>query len=48
MNSNVLYAVIAVLLVAAGILAYEVYNDRHKSGGVEIEVGKSGLSIQQK
>jgi hypothetical protein len=47
MNSNVLYVVIAVLLVAAGALSYQVYNDRHKSG-VEIEVGKNGLSIQQK
>jgi predicted negative regulator of RcsB-dependent stress response len=47
MNRNVLYLVIAVLVVAAGVMGYQLYNERHKSG-VEIEVGKSGLSIQQK
>jgi len=48
MNRNVLYVIIGVLVVAAGLLSYQVYNDRHKTGGVEIEVGKNGLSIQQK
>jgi hypothetical protein len=48
MNRNVLYVIICVLVVAGGVLSYQLYQDRHKTGGVEIEVGKNGLSIQQK
>ena len=47
MSRNALYAVIAILVVAGGVLGYELYAQRQKSGGVEIDVGKHGLTIQK-
>lgn len=48
MNRNVLYSVIGVLAVAAAVLGYQLYQERQKAGGVEINVGKSGISIEKK
>ena len=48
MNRNVLYGAIGVLAVAAAVLAYQLYQERQKAGGVEINVGKSGISIEKK
>jgi hypothetical protein len=48
MSRNVLFLVIGMLVVAGGVMGYQLYQERHKTGGVEIEVGKNGLSIQQK
>jgi len=46
-SRNALYAVIAVLIVAGGVLGYELYAQRQKSDSVEIDVGKHGLTIQK-
>ena len=48
MNRNTLYAVIAVLAVGAVVLGYQLYQERQKTSGVEISVGKSGLTIEKK
>jgi len=48
MNRNTLYAVIAVLAVGAAVLGYQLYQERQKTAGVEISVGKSGLTIEKK
>jgi predicted negative regulator of RcsB-dependent stress response len=48
MNRNVLYLVIGMLIVAGGVMGYQLYQDRHKTEGVEIDLGKNGLSIQPK
>jgi len=48
MSRNALYAVIAVLVVAGGVLGYELYAERQKTDRVEIDVGKNGLSIEKK
>jgi predicted negative regulator of RcsB-dependent stress response len=48
MNRNVLYLVIGVLVVAAGVFGYMLYQDRQKTTGIEINVGKSGISIEKK
>ena len=48
MNRNALYAVISVLVVAAAIFGYQLYQERQKTTGVEISVGKSGISIEKK
>ena len=47
MSRNALYAVIAVLFVAGGVLGYELYAQHQKSDGVEIDIGKHGLTIQK-
>ena len=48
MNRNVLYLVIGALVVAAGVLGYMLYQERQKTTGIEINVGKSGISIEKK
>jgi uncharacterized membrane protein len=48
MNRNVLYLIIGGLAVAASVLGYQFYQSRQKSTGVEIDVGKSGVSIEKK
>ena len=48
MSRNALYAVIAVLIVAGGVLGYQLYAERQKTERVEIDVGKNGFSIQKK
>ena len=48
MSRNVLYLVIAVLAVASAVIGYQLYQERQKTTGIEINVGKSGISIEKK
>jgi len=48
MNRNVLYLVIGALVVAIAIFGYQLYQERQKTTGIEISVGKSGISIEKK
>ena len=48
MNRNILYLVIGALVVAAGVFGYQLYQERQKTSGVEINVDKSGISIEKK
>lgn len=48
MNRNVLYVVIALLAVTSGVLGYQYYQETKQKDGVEISVGKRGLSIEAK
>ena len=48
MNRNILYVVIGVLAVATVIFGYQLYQERRKTTGIEINVGKSGISIEKK
>jgi predicted negative regulator of RcsB-dependent stress response len=48
MNRNVLYIVIGALAVVAGVVGYQLYQERQKSSGIEINVGKGGISIEKK
>ena len=48
MNCNILYVVIGVLAVAAAVFGYQLYQERQKTTGIEINVGKSGISIEKK
>jgi predicted negative regulator of RcsB-dependent stress response len=48
MNRNVLYVAIGVLAVAAVVIGYQLYQERQKTTGIEISVGKSGISIEKK
>ena len=48
MNRNVLYLIIGVLVVAAAVFGYQLYQERQKTTGIEINVGKSGISIEKK
>ena len=47
-NRNVLYLVIGVLIVAVGVLSYNLYKAKQEPGGLQINVGPGGLKIQSK
>jgi outer membrane lipoprotein SlyB len=47
MSRNALYALVGVLIVAGGVLGYELYAQRQKTDTLEINVGKDGLKIQK-
>lgn len=47
-NRNVLYAPIGVLAVAAVVLGYQLYQEQHKASGIEITIGKTGISVDEK
>ena len=48
MNRSVLYLIISVLGVATVVLSYQLYQERQKTTGIEINVGKNGISIEKK
>jgi predicted negative regulator of RcsB-dependent stress response len=48
MNRNTLYLVIGALVVVTMVIGYQLYQERQKTTGIEINVGKSGISIEKK
>jgi predicted negative regulator of RcsB-dependent stress response len=48
MNRNILYLIIGALVVVAAVLGYQLYQDRQETAGIQINVGKSGISIEKK
>jgi RsiW-degrading membrane proteinase PrsW (M82 family) len=47
-NRNVLYLIIGVLVVAVGVLGFNLYQARKQPEGLQINVGPDGLKIQNK
>ncbi len=47
-NRNVLYLIIGVLVVAVGILGFNLYQMRKQPEGLQINVGPNGLKIESK
>ena len=47
-NRNVLYLIIGVLVVAVGVLGYNLYQIKKQPEGLQINVGPDGLKIQSK
>ena len=47
-NRNVLYLIIGALVVAVGVLGYNLYQNKKEPEGVQINVGPNGLKIQSK
>lgn len=48
MNRNLLYIAVAALVVIAAVVSYQLYQERQKTTGIEISVGKGGISIEKK
>ena len=48
MNRNTLYVIIGVLAIASAVFGYQLYQERQKTTGIEINVGKSGITIEKK
>ena len=47
-NRNLLFLIIGALVVAVGVLSYNVYEDRKQPEGLQINVGPNGLKVQGK
>jgi hypothetical protein len=47
-NRNILYAIVGVLVVAVGVLGYNLYQERKQPEGLSINIGPSGLKIENK
>jgi RsiW-degrading membrane proteinase PrsW (M82 family) len=48
LNRNVLFLIIGALIVATAVLSYQLYQDRKKPEGVQINLGPAGISIDKK
>ena len=48
MNRNVLYLVVGGLAIVTAVIGYQLYQERQKTTGIEINVGKSSISIEKK
>lgn len=48
MNCNSLYLIIGALVVVTVVIGYQLYQERQKTTGVEINIGKGGISIEKK
>jgi RsiW-degrading membrane proteinase PrsW (M82 family) len=47
-NRNVLFLIIGALIVAIGVLGYNLYEAKKEPKGMQINVGPDGLKIQSK
>ena len=47
-NRNVMYLIIGVLVVAVGVLSYNLYQAKKQPEGVQINLGPDGLKIKSK
>jgi RsiW-degrading membrane proteinase PrsW (M82 family) len=47
-NRNVLYLIIGALIIAVGVLGYNLYRTNNEPEGLQINVGPNGLKIQSK
>lgn len=47
-RTNMLYLVVGALAVIAAILGYNLYQEKKKPDGVQINVGPGGISIEKK
>ena len=48
MNRNILYLIIGALVIVVAVVGYQLYQDRQKTTGIQINLGKSGISIENK
>ena len=47
-RSNILYLVVGALVVVVAVLGDQLYQDRKKPEGVNINLGPGGISIEKK
>jgi RsiW-degrading membrane proteinase PrsW (M82 family) len=47
-NRNVLYLIVGALIVAVGVLGYNLYETKKEPEGLQINVGPDGLKIKTK
>ena len=47
-NTNLLYAAVAVLAVVVAVLGYQLYEAKKEPKGLQINVGPGGVSMEKK
>ena len=47
-NRNTLVLVIIAFAIVSGVLGYRYYVEHKKTSGIQIDIGKEGVSIEQK
>jgi hypothetical protein len=47
-NRNIMYLIIGALIVAVSVLGYNLYQTKKEPEGLQINLGPSGLKIQNK
>jgi hypothetical protein len=47
-NRNIMYLIIGALIVAVGVLGYNLYQTKKEPEGLQINLGPNGLKIQNK
>ncbi len=47
-NRNILYLIIGALIVAVAVLGYDLYQTKKQPEGLQINLGPSGVKIQNK
>jgi hypothetical protein len=47
-RTNILYLAIGALVIATGVLGYQLYQERKQPSGVQINLGPGGVSIEKK
>lgn len=47
-NRNILYLVIGALVLAVGVLGYNLYQAKKEPQGVQINIGPGSVSIEKK
>jgi predicted negative regulator of RcsB-dependent stress response len=47
-NRNVMFLIIGALIVAVGVLGYNLYQTKKQPEGVQINLGPNGLKIESK
>ena len=48
MNRSILYAAIGALTIVCGVLGYHFYHQSREPTGLQITIGKDGVSIEKK
>ncbi|HEX3948641.1 MAG TPA: hypothetical protein VHW95_02180 [Steroidobacteraceae bacterium] len=47
-NRNIVFLIIGALIVAVGVLSYNLYQAKKQPQGLQINVGPNGLKIENK
>ena len=47
-RNNIVYLIVGALVVVVVVMGYQLYQDRKKPEGVQIDIGPNGLSIDKK